>query len=373
MHLTSQFLLTENIIYMSTKRLIFSVLTLFAVVLGSFAATNVGSAAKIWTYPVVYNYDEQVAWYFDLSSTSFPEGSDVYIWTWSPSEPDAGNWENSSDFAKLTYVGNFIYRLDITPTLYYSKTSAEIAASAGFWFRLKDKAGTLESDVLSIPQTDFSAFMTSGANVQIYPEKFYKDQPVSLLFNSTLFPDFADAVSVHLHGGVNDWEVKQEYQAWLPEITEKTKCVYMGNGLYRKDLIPNEYFGLAEDFVMTNFVGLFVEKDWAATIPDFGFIAPGVVPPPPPVLYLFPLKVSVKDIFVMKRTDNLSGQKLSYTLSDGVKTIAGDFAGGMESQEAYVDLNKDFASTTATKLKLIIKDLRGTEIFNGDVFLTTVD
>ncbi len=360
---------------MSIKRILFSVLSFFAFIAGASAAAEAGDIAKIWTYPVVYNFDEQVSWYFDLSSTSFVDGSDVYIWTWSPSEPDAGNWENSSDFAKLTYVGNSVYRFDITPTVYYSKTSAEIAGSAGFWFRLKDKTGSLQSSVHNVPITDFSAFMTSGKVVDVYPAKFYKDQPLSILFNSTLAPGFTNPASIHLHAGVNNWDMKQEYQAWLPEITAKTKFVDMGNGLYRKDLIPNDYFALPDGYVMTNLVGLMVATDWSATTtPDFSFTAAGVVPPPPPALTLFPIKVSVKDVFVMIRTNNLPSQKLNYSLSDEANiTVTGEFAGNMAQQDAFVDLNKAFGASTATKLKLIIKDLKGSTIYDNYVFLTTVD
>ncbi|WP_431242144.1 hypothetical protein ACQ9BO_19750 [Flavobacterium sp. P21] len=87
-----------------------------------------GAVGSMSSFPVVYKYDEKVTWYFDLSGTTFAETEDVYIWIWSPSEPDAGHWENSSDFAKLKYEGNKVWSFTLTPTLYFSKTPEEIAS-----------------------------------------------------------------------------------------------------------------------------------------------------------------------------------------------------------------------------------------------------
>ncbi|KAA6312306.1 hypothetical protein EZS27_036743, partial [termite gut metagenome] len=42
--------------------------------------------AKFWTYPVVYALDEEVTWYIDASGMGFPEGTDLYLWAWSPTE-----------------------------------------------------------------------------------------------------------------------------------------------------------------------------------------------------------------------------------------------------------------------------------------------
>lgn len=115
--------------------------------LGLSAQQEMGDPGKTWSYPVIYKYDEQVTWFFDLSTTSFSEGQNLYLWIWSPAEPDAGNWGNSSEFAKLKYEGNMVWSFTLTPTVYFNKTAAEIAASAGFWFRLKDKTGSQQSGV----------------------------------------------------------------------------------------------------------------------------------------------------------------------------------------------------------------------------------
>lgn len=332
-----------------------------------------GDIYKIWTNPVVYNFDEKVSWYFNLAGTTFEENEDVYIWIWSPSEPDAGNWENSSEFAKLTYVGDMVWRFDLTPTLYFSKTPDEIKASPGFWLRLKDKAGTKQSSVANVPITDFSSFAGSGQPFKVYPEKFYLDQPMSILFNSNLIECFADADSVHMHAGLNDWDVKQEYQAWLPEIVAKVRLVDMGDGIYRKDLVPREYFNTPDGYVMTTFNFLFVKNNWACTTPDYILYAPDVPIPPDPVLTIFPMKVSVRDLLIITRKFNSVGQRLNYTITAGDVTITGEFTGNMDSQSAYIDLIGNIGHLTVDKFSLLIKDQKENVIFSGDIPLVPID
>lgn len=342
----------------------------------SFSQTeNAGPVAKMWSYPVVYNYDEKVSWYFDLTGTTFPITEDVYLWIWSPSEPDAGNWGNSSDFAKLTHVKDMIWKFDVTPTTYFNKTPAEIKASAGFWFRLKNKTGTLQSDVAKVPVTDFSDFATSAQPMAFYPEKVYIDQPVSILFNSNLVPGFTGVPSVHMHGGLNDFDAAalQEYQAWKPDITTKTQLVDMGNGIYRKDIIPGEYFNAPANYVMKNISFLFVGKDWAITSPNYKIFAADVVVPPPPVLSFFPQKVSKKDIFIITRQFNDAGQNLNYTITGGGQTVTGSFAGNADLQRAFINLNQTFGSVSIDKLHLTLKDQRNNILYDGDITLTSLD
>jgi hypothetical protein len=356
------------------KKIIYSLLIALILPFSALAQTQeAGDIYKIWTNPVVYNFDEQVSWYFDLTGTTFTQGQDIYIWIWSPTEPDAGNWENSSDFAKLTYVEEMIWRFDLTPTLYFNQTPDQIAASAGFWLRLKDKAGTLQSGVSNVPITDFSGFAGSGEQFKQYPEKFYINEPMSILFNSKLLENFEGATSVHMHAGLNNWEIQQEYQAWLPEIVEKTKLVDIGNGIYRKDIIPAEYFNAPEGYVMNVINFLFVKDDWAATSPDYILYAPDVPIPPDPVLSFFPLKVSVNDFLIITRLNNLPGQRLSYSLTGGSTNITGEFTGNMESQKAFINLLGNFGSMDITKLSVSIKDQLNNVIFEGDLPLVKKD
>lgn len=348
--------------------------------LAGFSQTaEVGDIGKIWSNPVVYNFNEKVSWYFDLSNTTFAENEDVYIWIWSPSEPDAGNWENSSDFAKLTYVGNMVWRFDLTPTEYFKKTVDEIKASAGFWLRLKDKKGTKQTGVTSVPITDFSGFATSGKMVDYYPKNFTIDQPMSILFNANLAPDekFKTVESIYMHGGLNDFDENalQEYQAWLPDVSDKVRLVDMGNGIYRKDIIPRTYFNASEDYVMRNIAFLFVGKDWSCTTPNQIIYAPDVPVPPPAELYFIPQKFSQKDILCIIRKYNESGvNKLTYKLVAGAKEVTGTFEGNKDEMRAYINLLNELQGATGlTSVKVTISDNKGRTILDVDMPLVNLN
>ncbi|NJO89297.1 MAG: hypothetical protein HC831_10315 [Chloroflexia bacterium] len=77
--------------------------------------------------------------------------------------------------------------------------------------------------------------------------------------------------------------------------------------------------------------------------------APDVPIPPDPVLTIFPLKLSVKDFLVIKRQYNTPGQKLSYPITGGNKTITGDFVGNMDLQQGFININGEFGSITYFK------------------------
>jgi hypothetical protein len=342
-------------------------LTLFP--LRIFAADPAGAPNQTWTFPVVYNVDEKVSWYFDLAGTTFVPGEDVYIWAWSPSEPDAGNFDSSSEFAKLIYVKDKIWRMELTPTEYFKKTVAEIKASAGFWMRLKDKTGTKESDVIEFKVPDYSDFVSSGKTVGVYPEKFIVTTPIAILFNANTVPGFDGAASVHLHSGANSWTNTIEYHAWelddcAPQSACYTQCVYMGNGIWRKDMIPYEYYLVEEDYPLENIMGLFVGRDWSATIPDFVLYAADVPIPPTPALSFFPTNVSANDLLNIKRTDNVKfSTPLVYEITGGGKTIQGSFSGNDKEQNLYINIRKEFGNAV-TSLHIVINDAGGREISN---------
>lgn len=349
----------------------------------SFATEDAGVPAKIWTYPVVYALDQEVTWYFDMTGTNFSEGQDLYLWAWSPSEPDAGNFDNSSEFAKLEYVGDMVWKKTLTPTKYFNTTVANIESSAGFWMRLKGKGNEKQSDVIQAPWSvgDIKTFKESGNAVQIYPEKFYIDQPLSLLVNANLV--WTGAVQgglageeIHLHSGLNNFAEGAivEYQAWIPEVSAKTKLTPIGDNIYKIDFIPREYFGVDEDFVMENIEFLFPTKDWAKVGTaeggkNFVVLAPGVVAPPDPVFYFFPQKFTQYDILSLVRKNNeKKSQGLIYTIVAGGKTITGEFTGKAEEMRAYVNLLQGLAgATNLDKINLEVKDKNGSEILKTDI------
>jgi len=334
-----------------------------------------GSITSVSSYPVVYKYDEQVTWYFDLSATTFTPEEAVYLWIWSPSEPDAGNWEHSSDFAKLKYVKDGIWSFTLTPTVYFSKTPAEIAASAGFWLRLKNFNGSKQTEVYNIAYTDFSSFYTSNELIRSYPAKPTIDKPVSILFNSNLKDGFKGVPSVHFHSGLNNWAVLQEYQAWLPDVSEKTKLKDLGNGFYRMDLIPQEYYNTEPGFVMENITFLMVAKDWTTNSGDLILYAGEFVPPPPPSFSFFPLQISQRDFLVMSRKNNESGvNKLIYNITAGSKVIKGEFSGSTAEIKGFVNLVSELDGIQGlTEIHVLVKDNKDKTISDTTMPLKILD
>lgn len=370
---------------MKKKEIIIPVLLVFIAVLlpaKSIATDELGGPARIWTYPVIYALDQEVTWYFDMTDSGFSEGEDLYLWVWSPTEPDAGNFDNSSEFAKLEYVGDMVWKKTLVPTQYFGVSVQDIENSAGFWMRLKRKGNEVQSGVFSMPWSvgEVRSFLESGEPIKIFPENFYLDEPLSLLVNAEKIWVGGEqgglvGEEVHLHSGLNNFQEGAivEYQAWIPEVSEKTKLTPMGNNLYKIDFIPREYFGVGEDFVMENIEFLFPAKDWAKVGTDEGgknfvVLAPGVPIPPDPVFYFFPQRFSQLDVLTLVRLNNEKNSQLSYTITGGGKTVTGEFTGSLANLRAYINLFEIFANEPSVdKINLLITNQNGSEIVKTDI------
>jgi hypothetical protein len=139
-----------------------------------------------------YALDQPVTWTFDLSSSSFKAGQDIYMYAWSPSNPDP-SYNNSTAISKLTYVSGMVWSKTITPTTYFGKTVAEIQASAGFWMKLKDLAGKIETGAFTVPQTITGTGLSVNHknNFEVYPN------PVVDKLNIKLKDNGFDNVSIY--------------------------------------------------------------------------------------------------------------------------------------------------------------------------------
>lgn len=112
-----------------------------------------------------YALDQPVTWTFDLTGSGFTAGQELYMWAWSPSNPDVGNYSNSSAFSKLTYVNGMTWSKTITPTTYFNKTVAEIQASAGFWMKIKDLNGKIETITFTNVNVDATSIYINGSDI----------------------------------------------------------------------------------------------------------------------------------------------------------------------------------------------------------------
>ena len=367
------------------KYITIALLTFAAILIpkNSFATDEVGAPAKVWTYPVIYALDQEVTWYFDMTGTGFTEKQDLYLWAWSPSEPDAGNFDNSSDFAKLEYVSGMLWKKTLTPTKYFGKTVADIEASSGFWMRLKGKGNEKQSAVVQAPWSvgDIKTFKESGEAVQIFPEKFYIDEPLSILVNAEKLwvggqQTGLGGEEIFFHSGLNNFAAGAIVEANMgnPDLVKKTKLTPIGNNIYKIDFIPRDYYGVGEDFVMENIEFLFPTKDWAKVGSNEGgknfvMLAPGVPIPLDPIFSFFPQKFSQYDILTLIRKNNeKNSQGLIYTITAGSKTLTGEFVGNKDEMKAYINLFQSLSNEPSIdKINLLVKDKNGAEILKTDI------
>ena len=366
------------------KRLIY-ILSGLALLVPTIAGAQKVTIASptITTVPSIYALDEEVKWVFDFSdSPQVSAGQELYMWTWSPNTPSEPN-----EPVLLTDEGDKIWSLTMVPTTFYRMTAEEMLNNneTFFWFNIRGdrEAISSETGTLQVPKKDYiREFVDGGKMMDFGPSDFWLNSTLSILFNANLVDGFLPAPStLHMHGGVNDWTYTQGFDAWIPETRVKTQFKDMGNGIYKKDLVPIDYFpGVTEEtnmeniaFVIAKYNGNDATPDWAGASPDLKIIAPGAPIPPPAKFYIFPMKVSMEDIMIINRDNNDNGQELSYTITGGGKTITGRMEGAKSQQRAYIDLAAEFKSTGATTLNVKVTDNRNNTIYEGDIPLVTVD
>ena len=382
------------------------------------------NAPKCWTVPAVFTADEEVTFYYDMTDVGFQEGVDLYLWAWQPTEPDAGHGGNSSDFAKLEYLGNNIYKKTMVPTEYFHCDVAkfEDANWPGFWQRLKTKDGSMWSGVFAAPdsRSEFEVFKKSGAGIQFFSgkkstgftEKFALDDPLTVLFNPDVYKlggktmtelaKDADFVTFGVHSGLNDWTVLQTLDVWRPAVLAKAGLKKLSNGLYAWNIgIPSEYYAfnpqdpgqadkptiLADPdkkaaFVLENMTYNVIKviKDaaganqWGVNTGDQTQKAGQAVPYPDPVFSVFPTRVSAKDILTLTRQYNgRTDGDLTYTIVAGSKTITGTMPGVRDKRETTIDLNKELQGVEASELKVTITNARGIKVVESTVPLVIPD
>jgi hypothetical protein len=364
------------------------ILIITSLVLYQIQAMSAGRIAEIWTNPAIFADDEAVSIYFDVTGTDL-EGvtEDLYLWSWFPTEPDAGNFANSSAFAKLTHVEDNIWFINMVPTDYYGVAPGSMTAIYGL---LKTKSGSKVTDAFApdqIPPNEINiyslAVISDTAKIDFSPKAVYKDRPLSILVNANntwskcetapVQGDLATASNVHFQSGVNTWDITVENNG--ANLT-KTALKDLGNGIYRMDLVPNDYFALPSDYKLKEINFSFgddgsVHIGKALSCVDFKIIAAKVPDVIPPELLFFPQKISKKDILVITRTNNEAGvTALHYVITAGDVTIEGDFEGSNASMSAYIDLVtplKDVA--TLDKINVVITNNKGQRVTNTDIIL----
>lgn len=375
-----------------TKRTLYIIMLALLTPLVTLSA---GRIAEIWTQPAIFMADEEVTIFFDVTGTDLAEiDEDIYLWSWYPTEPDAGNGANSSDFAKLTRVDGNIWKITMIPTDYYGVEASKVDYIYGL---LKTKNFGKATDAFapdSDPPNHISIFSLASfqgdAIIDYFPKQIKTNRPLSVLLNAAnTWPDkcegnpvqgeLANAPNIHVHSGINGWTTVIENN---PSNTNKTKLTHLGENIYRWDFVPNEYFGVQAGSLIQNFNMVFASNDWAyvgkgENCTDF-FIevptTPEVPEAPTPQLSFFPSKFSAKDIFCIVRKDNeLNVSSLSYTISAGSKTISGSFEGSNKEFIAYINLVDALSGEQTEEIKMVITDNKGRKVLDNDIPLVQLN
>lgn len=379
------------------------------------SATNkLPGTPKVWTVPAIFSGDEEVTFYYDVSEIGFAEGVDLYLWAWQPTEPDANHWENSSDFAKLEYVGDGIYKKTMIPTEYFHSLAStfEDVNWAGFWQQLKTKDGAVCCTEYAAPdcRTQYKEFLALGEAIKFYSgkapaftDKFTLKDPLSVLVNPDVYKmtdgrtlteisKDANFVSFNTHSGLNNWDVLQTLDVWRPATMSKTQFKKMSNGIYKWDLTsPYEYYSTnpqddgslkptalsgKDDYDLENMTYLIVTviKDdkganqWGVNSGDQLQKAGTAEVYPDPIFSYFPTKVSALDIITLIRQYNeKSAGVLTYSIKTGSKTITGTMDGTRDKRQGTINLIKELTGVTADKLHVTIVTAKNVVVVDTDI------
>ena len=376
------------------------------------ASTKVGTPV-CWTVPAVFTPDQEVTFYYDVTDVGFPEGVDLYLWAWQPTEPDAGNGDNSSEFAKLTYLGDNIYCKTMVPTEYFHSTVDAMTNAdwPGFWQQLKTKKDDLWSTEFAAPDSrqeweaiaknaDQGVFIYSGKKVKNFTDKWTLNEPLTFIFNPKVFKvggktmeEFAKQANFHsfnIHSGMDDWTYQQGVKVWIPGCMDKTNVKKLSNGYYSWSMkTPYDYYswnyadsgakestGLESDYEPTNIAWLMVgvinkedgSTDWGGTCADQSAKAGQAVPYPDPSFSYFPTKLCANDILTLTRQYNgkLDGD-LTCKIVAGNKELTGVLAGNRDKRTISFNLLDDVTDKTISDLKVTITNVKGVEVVNTTI------
>ncbi|MEN7549088.1 hypothetical protein AAG747_14290 [Rapidithrix thailandica] len=332
-----------------------------------------GQISKIYSHPAAFTPDEEVTFYFDVTGTDLDgEVGPLYLWTWEPNQPDAklGTWDNSSEEAKLTQVDGNLWSFTMVPTDFYGVDASAITQIFGL-LKTKDgskQTGNFDADSgTAIQVYDFSKVATKI--LDYYPKNFKGDEPLTIILNANLA--WSDGGSSQgqlvgkqpsMHSGVNGWQ--NVIESGQPETLLKD----LGDGIYKIDFIPSEYYAFSEKITEINC--LFNDNgDWAASGRDVGGENFLIVPKSDDEekeFSFFPQKFTVDDVVTLFFNQNLTkveglktATEIHFILSttDGAQVIEGvTKPEGDGKFRASMILNRIFEEATSLEaLNLVIQ------------------
>ena len=344
---------------------------------------TVGAPSKTWTVPEIYSYDDEITWYFDMTGSGVAETQELYLRVWEPSEPDTGNYTPSPASSKLTYIGNFVWKITLTPTKFFNKTIEQIKARlattgiGGYWMRLKSKDMTvtdIETDVFSVqpPTQKIADFKTSGVAVAVYPSSFKVDTLISIVVNlSKVYVNgniggFAGKDSVYMQSGLdNGLTVLADVNNQSTLI--KTKMKKLDTNVFAINFRPYQYYEVAKDYDYSNLVFKLLSKDGIEGFSNASGELFMLGNASLPVISVFPQKFCQYDILTITRGNNEKWvTSVDYSIDainnsgTSTKTITGSLSGNIVAMKISIDLNKEIGTqVNLEKLRLKISVKKG--------------
>ena len=250
---------------------------LFALVVGLVIGTST-SAQKVYVLPSPTDANSEMTLFIDMNQSedgiqnnglsgildAYPDTA-VYLWTWDPSGPAAGNgdWDNSAIHQELNKVGPKLYSMTFVPTEYYGVDGPQLFSrgisclaklrngmeAEGFPFEAKSE----DMHVDIIPKL-------CDARLCVFPELREPDDYITITYDNTkesLYEGLQgmeeDDCYIYLLGKVDAFtSVELSIES---EVTQNPdlKLQSMGDGRFRTTLIPEDLFAplLAEDQVLS--------------------------------------------------------------------------------------------------------------------------
>lgn len=341
-----------------------------------------GTIAEIWTDPAIFLPNEEVTLFFDVSGTDLDGVSDLYLWSWGPSDPAQGNgeWANSPDHMALTQVEGNVWSFTMTPTTFYGQEAANVKKIFGL---IKTKDGSQKTDDFKEENGNAIVLYDIGnlATVisEFRPLNFRANRPLTIMLNANrAFADGGGSTGQlvgqqpAMHSGINGWQSVVDAAS-----DPKTLAKDLGNGYFKIDLTPADYYGVDPSTKITAINYLFNNNgDWSASARDEGGNDFTAVPVDPNAVLViekesFPTFYTVDDVVTISfftagtEIEELkTATEVFYTImANGTETIEGKMnSNGDGTFEKSIIPSLLFPGVTISSLEVIFRNQDGSAV-----------
>lgn len=227
--------------------------------------------ARIWTDPVIYNYNEEVTWYFDLSAEDAAvkevlDDATLALWTWQPTNPGdghiGGGYGLPQEELQLVHRGGYVYSITMKPSELYAKSDIEASTkSQDFVMHIRvfsaDGMSNINCEAFKIryPHILVNDVKSYDILSTIYPPvKEGEEIPrinattslAIMLNNAKLKAEFTSDLFVN--ASLNDNEYAVNYDPANPDLTKAQNFFGIDDVYVFNIKDPSDYFGVPYDY-----------------------------------------------------------------------------------------------------------------------------